>query len=176
MDRDAHTGNADADHDHQQDEVRDSFSPGRREEGALSPSADEGTATGDALGSEEMEPFNNNIPVFLDRTFRMIENVSNDIVCWSEAGDSFIIKQASKQRERDSGREPQYLHLRILRDKSRVFVGASRSAIETGFSDFFGDAFELKMNSNLASKVASRAPPARVKVENARLTAVFLLS
>lgn len=49
-------------------------------------------------GSEEkMEPFNIDVPVFLDRTFRMIESVSsksNNIACWSEAGDSFIIKQA----------------------------------------------------------------------------------
>ncbi|CAN0097995.1 unnamed protein product [Ectocarpus sp. 12 AP-2014] len=40
------------------------------------------------------EPYNSNhIPVFLDRTFSFIEDASPDIVCWSEAGDSFIIKK-----------------------------------------------------------------------------------
>lgn len=53
-----------------------------------SPPADE--RMGEA--SEETGVFNH-IPVFLDRTFRMIENVPDDVVCWSEAGDSFIIKQ-----------------------------------------------------------------------------------
>lgn len=48
---------------------------------------------GASAGSERVEPFNNNIPLFLDRTFRMIESVSDDIISWSEAGDSFIIKQ-----------------------------------------------------------------------------------
>lgn len=47
-----------------------------------------------ANGPQQMEPFINNIPVFLDRTFRMIESVSDDIVSWSDSGDSFIIKQA----------------------------------------------------------------------------------
>ncbi|CAM9634610.1 unnamed protein product [Scytosiphon promiscuus] len=93
MNRDDKMGSADTDHNHQQDEVRVSLSPEAGEGGALSPSIEDGAATGDALGPEQMEPFNNNIPVFLDRTFRMIENISNDIVCWSEAGDSFIIKQ-----------------------------------------------------------------------------------
>ncbi|CBJ33318.1 n/a [Ectocarpus siliculosus] len=49
------------------------------------------------------EPFNNNIPVFLDRTFRMVESVSDDIVCWSEAGDSFIIKQIHRDRSSSTG-------------------------------------------------------------------------
>lgn len=40
----------------------------------------------------------NHIPVFLDRTFRMIEDLPDDVLCWSEAGDSFIIKQASLDR------------------------------------------------------------------------------
>lgn len=43
--------------------------------------------------SQEIGAFDNHIPVFLDRTFRMIEQVPDDIVCWSTAGDSFIIKQ-----------------------------------------------------------------------------------
>ncbi|CAM9501155.1 unnamed protein product, partial [Ectocarpus fasciculatus] len=30
--------------------------------------------------SQVEEPFNNNIPVFLDRTFRMVESVSDDVV------------------------------------------------------------------------------------------------
>lgn len=52
------------------------------------PVADERTTA----ASQEIGVFNH-IPVFLDRTFRMIENVPDDIVCWSTAGDSFIIKQ-----------------------------------------------------------------------------------
>lgn len=40
---------------------------------------------------------NNHIPVFLDRTFRMVEEVPDDVVCWSTAGDSFIIKQVRAQ-------------------------------------------------------------------------------
>ncbi|CBJ34094.1 n/a [Ectocarpus siliculosus] len=40
------------------------------------------------------EPYNSNhIPVFLDRTFSFIEDTSPDIVCWSEVGDSFIVKK-----------------------------------------------------------------------------------
>lgn len=46
---------------------------------------------------EQMEPFKNNIAVFMDQTFRMIESVPNDIVCWSEAGDSFKIKQVGEK-------------------------------------------------------------------------------
>lgn len=46
-----------------------------------------------AASQEEEVGVNNHIPVFLDRTFRMIEQVPDDIVCWSTAGDSFIIKQ-----------------------------------------------------------------------------------
>lgn len=42
-------------------------------------------------GSERMSL--NNIPVFLEKLFTMIESASNDVVSWSEAGDSFIIKQ-----------------------------------------------------------------------------------
>lgn len=61
---------------------------------------DEGDGTGGAddpaSAEQDVDSFNNNVPVFLDRTFRMIENVPDDVVCWSEAGDSFIIKQASK--------------------------------------------------------------------------------
>lgn len=45
----------------------------------------------------EIEPFNINIPVFMERTFRMIDSVSDDIVCWSRAGDSFIVKKASNE-------------------------------------------------------------------------------
>lgn len=75
--------------------------------------ADETTAACDNTDAEcsaqMMEPFNNDIAVFLDRTFRMIEAVPNDIVCWSEAGDSFKIKQvrqaecqARKTRDTDA--------------------------------------------------------------------------
>ncbi|CAM9487148.1 unnamed protein product [Ectocarpus sp. 4 AP-2014] len=48
--------------------------------------------------SHHLEPFTN-IPVFLDRTMRIIENTPDYIVCWSEQGDSFIIKKA---REKDN--------------------------------------------------------------------------
>jgi len=64
--------------------------------GAAPLSADEEKPVGGGV-SEQLEPFNN-IPVFLDRTYRMVENVPDDIVSWSDAGDSFIIKQASKSR------------------------------------------------------------------------------
>ena len=69
-----------------------SHSPGG---GAAPLSGDEEKAVGAGV-SEQIEPFNN-IPVFLDRTYRMVENVPDDIVCWSDAGDSFIIKQASER-------------------------------------------------------------------------------
>ncbi len=36
-----------------------------------------------------------NIPVFMERVLKMIEDLSDDIVCWSTAGDSFIVKKAS---------------------------------------------------------------------------------
>lgn len=54
-----------------------------------------------------------NIPSFLERILKMIENVSDHIVCWSEAGDSFIIKQVSEQdrsREREIPREYERLY------------------------------------------------------------------
>lgn len=57
-----------------------------------------------APASEEIEPFNINIPVFMERTFRMIDSVSDDIVCWSRAGDSFIVKKASKFLDRERER------------------------------------------------------------------------
>lgn len=59
-----------------------------------------GDNTGAGGCSEHVEPFNNNIPTFLDRTFKMIETISNDVVCWSEAGDSFIVKQAREEEEK----------------------------------------------------------------------------
>lgn len=77
---------SDADINHHQDAgSRRSPSPGAGRDGAGA----------DDLGAaeHEVDSFNNNIPVFLDRTCRMIENVPDDVVCWSEAGDSFIIKQ-----------------------------------------------------------------------------------
>ncbi|CAM9421400.1 unnamed protein product [Pylaiella littoralis] len=40
-----------------------------------------------------MDAFINKIPPFLDRMFGLIDDVHHDIVCWSAAGDSFIIKQ-----------------------------------------------------------------------------------
>lgn len=50
--------------------------------------------------SEHAKPFNDkNIPTFLDRAFRMIERTSDNVVCWSDGGDSFIIKQAREARE-----------------------------------------------------------------------------
>lgn len=66
---------------------------------------DERAASSSAAGrySEQMETFNNEAPVFLDRTFTMIESISNDVMCWSEGGDSFIIKQArASERTRDA--------------------------------------------------------------------------
>eukprot|EP00752_Nemacystus_decipiens_P011040 g9809.t1 len=33
------------------------------------------------------------IPIFLDRAFSMVERGPADVICWSRAGDSFIIKQ-----------------------------------------------------------------------------------
>eukprot|EP00752_Nemacystus_decipiens_P011167 g9921.t1 len=56
------------------------------------------SAAAAAVGSNtvacsEMEALSESVPAFLDRTFKMIEQVPDDIVCWSRAGDSFIIKQ-----------------------------------------------------------------------------------
>ena len=39
--------------------------------------------------SPPMEP----VPVFLDRTYTIVDTTSDDIVSWSEAGDSFIVRQ-----------------------------------------------------------------------------------
>lgn len=64
----------------------------------MSPPADERMG-GEA--SQEVGVFNH-IPVFLDRTFRMVENVPDDVVCWSTAGDSFIIKQVRAGRSSTS--------------------------------------------------------------------------
>ncbi|CAN0524190.1 unnamed protein product, partial [Scytosiphon promiscuus] len=33
------------------------------------------------------------VPVFLDRTYTIVDTSSDDVVSWSEAGDSFIIRQ-----------------------------------------------------------------------------------
>ena len=38
-------------------------------------------------------------PVFTELLLRMIDQLSDDIVSWSTAGDSFIIKQARKKRQ-----------------------------------------------------------------------------
>ncbi len=75
-----------------------SQSPG----GGAAPDAEEEKPVGGGVVSEQLEPFNN-IPVFLDRTYRMVENVPDDIVCWSDAGDSFIIKQASEKSGTGAG-------------------------------------------------------------------------
>lgn len=37
------------------------------------------------------------VPVFLDRTYTMVDTSSDDVVSWSEAGDSFIIRQVGAQ-------------------------------------------------------------------------------
>ena len=56
-----------------------------------------------AARSQQMEP-PMHIPVFLDRTFRMVEQGPADVVCWSRAGTSFIIKQVRiKPAERHFG-------------------------------------------------------------------------
>lgn len=67
-----------------------------------SPRAGGNGAGADDLGATEQDAdsFNNNIPVFLDRTFRMIENVPDDVLCWSAAGDSFMIKQVRLSSKR----------------------------------------------------------------------------
>lgn len=102
--------NSDADTDHRNDGgSRFSLSPGAAADGA--------EADDPGVAEEEEDSFNNNssIPVFLDRTFRMVENVPDEVVCWSDAGDSFIIKQA-RVREKaecagDERRAPLLLRL-----------------------------------------------------------------
>lgn len=46
-----------------------------------------------AACSQETGRAFSNVPVFLDRTFTMIEQVPDEIMCWSRDGNSFIIKQ-----------------------------------------------------------------------------------
>lgn len=59
-----------------------------------SPSAPAAAPVGVAVAcSPEIPSLSKNVPVFLDRTFKMIGQVPDDIICWSRAGDSFIIKQ-----------------------------------------------------------------------------------
>ena len=38
-------------------------------------------------------------PVFTEMLLRMIEELSDEIISWSTAGDSFVIKQARKKRQ-----------------------------------------------------------------------------
>lgn len=38
------------------------------------------------------------VPVFLDRTYTIVDTSSDDVVSWSEAGDSFIIRQVGARR------------------------------------------------------------------------------
>ena len=56
---------------------------------------------GGKAGSEEDEDtFDTSTPpVFTELLIRMIEELSDDIVSWSIAGDSFIIKQVSEKRQ-----------------------------------------------------------------------------
>lgn len=42
---------------------------------------------------QQRQSFRNDVPVFLDQTFTMIENVPDHIVSWSAGGDTFIVKQ-----------------------------------------------------------------------------------
>lgn len=46
-------------------------------------------------------------PVFAEPLLRMIHDLSDDIVSWSVEGDSFIIKQASEERQRRRQALPQ---------------------------------------------------------------------
>lgn len=90
-----HSGNEEKDqHAHSSGFLDD---PGARAPVAQTSSDDRPRETDDknAPACEEIEPFNINIPVFMERTFRMIDSVSDDIVCWSRAGDSFIVKKVS---------------------------------------------------------------------------------
>lgn len=103
-------GTADGNNQHEHGEPRASVASGSASISATHSATDapkgsaDNTAGASPTGSERTESFNNNIALFLDRTFRMIESVPDDIVCWSEAGDSFIIKQvgaaASSARRR----------------------------------------------------------------------------
>ena len=76
---------------------------------------------GEETGTEKDEDTLNTSapPVFIELLLRMIEQLSDDIVSWSNAGDSFIIKQAS---ERD---RPGYARLakRGRRSLTRVYGG-----------------------------------------------------
>ena len=60
------------------------------------PVGDGGKAVG--FDRDNEEPSNANIPVFMERVLCMIDDLSDDVVCWSAAGDSFIVKKASKKR------------------------------------------------------------------------------
>lgn len=61
-----------------------------------------GSSAAACEASSEVEPFISKIPVFLERTFRLIGNTSDDIVSWSAGGDSFIIKQVGNKRRREA--------------------------------------------------------------------------
>lgn len=69
---------------------------------------------------------NTHIPVFLDRTFRMVEEVPDAVVCWSTAGDSFIVKQVrarvTRRCARFSGGKIRLPWLDLSLDYSATFV------------------------------------------------------
>lgn len=89
--------------------------------------ADERTgATSEEIGANAPAP----VPTFLDRTYRIVEEVSDDIVSWSEpAGDSFIIKQVKRARLSSARRN---MHRNVL---GRVRRDSRRSTTTTTHSD-----------------------------------------
>lgn len=68
--------------------------------GVRSSSSSAPAAVGVTAACSEIECLSKNVPVFLDRTFKMIGQVPDDVVCWSTAGDSFIIKQVRARANR----------------------------------------------------------------------------
>lgn len=71
---------------------------------------------------------NNHIPVFLDRTFRMVEQVPDDIMCWSTAGDSFIIKQVGQELPKPAAvvaaAKPSNAHTSARRPRKQIYMWA----------------------------------------------------
>lgn len=74
-------------------------------------------------GNEPRVGAGSHISIFLDRTFRMVETLPDDVICWSEVGDSIIVKQASDTERGDAAAQRDAVSIVVSSSpmKHRVF-------------------------------------------------------